>query len=153
VKEFPQDKGPAPANGSTGLNIRNHLSKMRGLENAAGFGLLLINAIQHQCSLGLPTNVARDRLFLEVWRSGGRDSFTTDLYKLFRPGDIVVNACTKGGGRKPADQLRVLVQDAIRSVLPDETVLRRTHPSSWHFPVKFAHEWTDSGSLGELSTA
>lgn len=141
IREFRHQ--PAPAMGSTGTSIATRLSNIRGLDDASGFGLVLLNAIQHQCSLGLPTTVARGHVFLEMWQSGGSESFTKRLDTLFRPGDIVVNACTKGGKRKPAEQLRVLVQSAIESTLRGKgaVILRRTHPSSWHSSVNHGHEW------------
>jgi hypothetical protein len=140
IHEF-RDDGPGPAKGPTGTSIATRISKMCGLENASEFGLLLVNAIQYQCSLGLPTTVARDDVFLEMWRNGGSESFSQRLTALHRSSDIVINACTKGGMRKRADQLRVLVQNEIKRALGESPVLRRTHPFSWRSPINFAHEW------------
>lgn len=144
TSEFKGD--PAPAKGSTGISIATRLTSVRGLglDSVGSFGLLLLNAVQYQCSLGLPTSVARDNVFLEMWRMGGRNDFTARLKELFLPGDIVVNSCTKGNARKSTDQLRVHVQRAIESAELGALALRRTHPSSWRSKLNRDYEWPNA---------
>lgn len=139
IREYVGD--PGPAKGSTGISIANRLQRAIGREFPEEFGLLLINAIQFQCSLGLPTIVKRDEVFIEMWKKGGRDDFIKRLRSLFLPGDVIVNACTRGSVHRPADQLRTHVQQAIEASLPGQKVLRRTHPSSWHSRANLKYEW------------
>jgi hypothetical protein len=142
IREFIGD--PAPAKGPTGFSIATRLRSVPGLESVDSFGLLLMNAIQYQCSLGLPTTVARDDVFLEMWRLGGSENFIKRLKELFQPGDIVVNSCTMGKARQPTDQLRIQVQRAIESALPGAPVLRRTHPAAWHSKAHLEYEWPNA---------
>ena len=61
VDEFIGNIGPAK--GFTGDMIRNFLHEVINLQDVDGFGLVLINAIQHQCSLGTSTSAHRDKIF------------------------------------------------------------------------------------------
>lgn len=122
-----------PANGTTGTNIQNHLRHF-----AADFtlnrhhSLLLINAVQHQCSAGVATSVHRDVLFRACWKNGGDVDFQTRLKAAFAPGDIVVNACTIGGDRT-TESLKVLVERQIRAALEQPSDFWTNHPSSWRW--------------------
>lgn len=55
ILESPHDKEfkgtPGPAKGATGVQIRRHLAGLLQIDSRS-FGLLLMNAVQHQCSLG-----------------------------------------------------------------------------------------------------
>src|SRR5450830_340915 len=139
VSEFKGE--PAPANGTTGTSIARYLRMVPGLELTDGFGLILINAVQQQCSLGKPPERFRDKIFREVWAGGGQVYFAARLKRLFRPDDIVVNCCTKGSSSKTEIQLRVLVQHTIASTLLHVSVLHRNHPSFWHVPANRERDW------------
>lgn len=142
ISEFKEE--PAPAKGPTGINIALYLRRVQGLESINGFGLILINAVQYQCSLGFPTKKFRDVVFLDVWESGGRRDFSERLHGLYQPGDKVVNCCTKGSSPNPERQLRVLVQRTIENTLSGVPVLQRNHPSAWHFPANRARDWSSN---------
>jgi hypothetical protein len=139
VEEFIGE--PGPAKGATGEMIRQYLPTVLGLPNIQDHGLLLVNAIQHQCSLGTNTKVYRDRIFRAVWANGGESDFCDRIVSLFRPADVLVNCCTKGNDFEVFSPLRNLVEAAIQASIPNVVSLRRTHPASW-FDAKWRNrEW------------
>lgn len=93
---------PSPALGKTGLNLQNNLiEKIRDfVNNNSGkipngkYKVILSNAIQYQASLGYDTEIFRDRCWLMMWLSGGRDNFIERIKK-YKP-DVIINACTEG---------------------------------------------------------
>lgn len=129
VDEFSGELGPA--NGATGEMIRLHLEESLGFHRMADYGLVLVNAIQHQCSLGANTVVYRDRIFRAVWSNGGEQDFRNRMVALFRPGDVLVNCCTKGNDFEIHPPLRNLVEMALRAALPNVESVRRMHPAAW----------------------
>jgi hypothetical protein len=135
IEEF--SNSPGPAKGQTGKLIRKHFLRVKGLSEYESYGLILMNAVQNQCSLGSPTDCYRDNVFFNAWQNGAKDYFIRRLNALFRTGDVAVNCCTKG--KKKKNELRRLVQQAI----PDDKneVLRRTHPSSWYSEQNRNSEW------------
>lgn len=136
------DASPGPAKGSTGRNIVRYLRQVPGLQDKGDLGLLLVNAVQFQCSLGRPTSEVRDAVFYETWASGGRADFESRLGTLYRDGDCVANCCTRGNSRNAADHLRTQVHRALTARLPVGTgLLRRNHPSFWHSPANRSREW------------
>jgi hypothetical protein len=132
---------PGPAKGTTGRNIATHICNVPGLEHFHEHGLILMNAVQYQCSLGFGTERFRDRVFTNMWRAGGRENFVSRLIGLHRPTDTLVNCCTKGKCSSASSELRVLVQLAIQEACPTTSVLRRNHPSFWHFTANREREW------------
>ncbi len=132
---------PGPAKGATGEMIRKHLVSSLGLPGVRDHGLLLVNAIQHQCSLGANTLVYRDRIFRAVWANGGESDFCNRMVSLFRPGDVLVNCCTKGNDFEVYSPLRNLVESVLRDALPEVESLRRTHPASWRDANWIGKQW------------
>jgi len=132
---------PGPAKGFTGDMIRNHLPEALHGWNLDGLGLILINAIQHQCSLGTDTSLYRDLIFRAMWAGGGREDFCSRLQSVVRPGDILMNCCTKGNDFETNDPLRSLVEASIRDTLPLVTSVRRMHPASWRNVSFRGVEW------------
>jgi len=132
---------PGPAKGFTGDMIRTHLPEALRDINHDGFGLILINAIQHQCSLGTDTSQHRDVIFRAVWTEGGRENFCSRLLSVVRPGDIVMNCCTKGNDFETNEPLRSLVEASIRDMLPSTASVRRMHPASWRNASFRGVEW------------
>ncbi len=131
VAEF--SKVPCPANGKTGKNIRKWMCDVKGLSSyKENYGLVIINAIQYQCSLGVTPGCFRDDVFETVWKDFGETDFVTRLKTVYRDGDVILNCCTKGKGNNKNGELRRMVQQAIRSAEIDTVLLRRTHPASWH---------------------
>jgi hypothetical protein len=140
------DADPEPAKGGTGRNIVRYFRHIPGLDDKGDFGLLLVNAVQFQCSLGKSTSLCRDAVFSDVWESGGEAFFASRIRELYRDGDVVVNCCTRGKTSNPTKQLRTLVQRALVAQLQDRTtVLRLNHPSFWHFPANRSREWSYAG--------
>lgn len=90
--------------------------------------LILVNAIQYQCSLGVPTRRYRDKVFRSLWENGGADDFERRLQQLYRPGDMLFNCCTGSGPRKG---LRQLVTAVIRSSLGSVPLYSGPHPFGW----------------------
>lgn len=129
VDEFLGDLGPAK--GASGELIRQHLATSLGIVDIERYGLVLVNAIQHQCSLGSNTVVYRDRIFRAVWRQGGECDFKNRIAEVCEPHDVLVNCCTKGNDFEIHDPLRNLVEKALREALPNVVGMRRMHPASW----------------------
>lgn len=98
---------PAPALGRTGSNLDNKFvckinefiknnTKRVEIKNGV-YNIILMNAVQYQCSMGLvPLNTTvRNALFLQMWFNGKvRKNFTKRLNK-YAP-DVVINCCTNG---------------------------------------------------------
>lgn len=136
------EASPGPAKGTTGRNIVRYLRQVPGLKDKGDFGLLLVNAVQFQCSLGRPTSEVRDAVFFETWISGGKADFESRLGALYRNGDCIANCCTRANSRNAAAHLRTAVHRALTDRLPAATaVLRRNHPSFWHSPANRSREW------------
>ena len=136
---------PGPAKGFTGEMIRLHLQKALPLDGISGYGLIVVNAIQYQCSLGVSTDLFRDRVFRAAWNFGGRESLGARVERLYRHGDILVNCCTKGKDYEVNMPLRLLVEGELRRVLPGVRSIRRLHPSSWRKPMLVSVEWSTVG--------
>lgn len=126
IDEFIGDWGPAK--GKTGVQIRKHIASI-----VAGLGgqlseLILVNAIQYQCSLGVATRHYRDTVFRTLWANGGASDFERRLTQVYRPGDMLFNCCT---GSDPRKGLRQLVTAAIRNSLGAVPLHSGPHPFSW----------------------
>lgn len=101
--EFNKSKysiAPAPALGMTGDNldkyfidnIKQHIPKGK-------YHVILVNAIQYQCSLGENTDKFRDRIWLKLWLCRGFDKNFINRLEKYR-GDIIVNLCTIGSHKR-----------------------------------------------------
>lgn len=128
IEEYIKPLGPAKS--TTGNNIRELFEEVCGANISIGsFDLVLMNAIQYQCSLGFPTKHFRDKVFIKTWECFGKTEFKYRLNKLVSVDDIVVNCCTAGNGKI---KLRTLVKDAISEMqLRSEIILEFEHPSNW----------------------
>jgi hypothetical protein len=135
---------PGPAKGFTGDMIRNFLHEALSQQNVGGFGLVLVNAIQHQCSLGISTSEHRDKIFRAVWTQGGHENFVTRLRSVLRSSDIVMNCCTKGNDFELNTPLRSLVEASMRLHFPAVQTIRRMHPASWRTKSWRGLTWRDS---------
>ena len=130
-----------PAKGDTGKYLRLHLTAAIDCIARQDMGLILVNSIQYQCSLGESTKLYRDKIFHAVWGNGGREEFMGRLRSTFEPGDSLMNCCTKGDNFRVHSSLRHLVEKAIRETLTDVKSIRRMHPSSWWRPIRRTEEW------------
>lgn len=148
--EFQDGQAIGPAVGSTGRNIAEHLWDMPEFKPlAAETGVILMNAIQYQCSLGEPTWKCRDDVFRKLWSDRGYSvDFKTRLRKIIRAGDVVANCCTKGKKRK---YLREMVHESIVEVLDERKnvpLYGRAHPCSWWSPrVRQASPWYSRSAI------
>lgn len=134
-----------PAKGNTGRRIAEHALSVRGLEGRDNASLVLMNAIQHQCSLGKKSSLFRDDVFLAAWDEFGRSDFVARLKAAYQANDLVVCACTKGGNSNGGRSLRPMVYAAIVDALPKGAqILRRTHPCSWFSQKNRDYEWEAS---------
>lgn len=140
VDEFKGD--PGPAKGLTGEMIRKHLPEVIDLSGVEGMGLVLLNAVQYQCSLGSNTVVYRDRIFRAAWSQGARENFQARFKAVFKPRDMVMNCCTKGNDFEIHTPLRSLVELALRQAMPHIKTIRRMHPSSWWDQARRGREWS-----------
>jgi len=134
IDEFSKDTNAidvavGPANGVTGRNIRKYLKDvLTPLFHDKDYGLILMNAIQYQCSLGeKPFSVSqRDSIFRHFWEINGGSNFKTRLNQIILPNDVIFNCCTKGKGKQ---ELRGLVQEALTKL--NNSKIKGFHPASW----------------------
>lgn len=86
-----------PANGTTGYNLLRQLAlllkKIPVNISDGNYPVLIINAIQLQCSRGVDTLIHRTRDFIHYWPS--YQSSLIDRLSVLAP-LLVINACTKG---------------------------------------------------------
>ena len=129
-----------PAKGKTGVYLSMYAGYVLG-DVASDTSIVLVNAVQYQCSLGKPTREYRDVVFRAVWSNGGREDFIERLLIAYRPGDFIICSCTKGGGKNSNEYLRNMVYKAIREVLPRATVSGRTHPCAWNTRRNREYQW------------
>lgn len=64
----------------------------------------LLNASPYECSRGSTPSKYRDSVFRAAWAAGGSALVQGQLLHSYRPGDLVVNACTKGRLGKPSHE-------------------------------------------------
>jgi hypothetical protein len=147
LDEYRDPDNPWPANGKTGRQVRAQAGELAAsLSMDDGVGLVLLNAINFQCSLGAPTKCFRDQVFIAAWEDStiGEDHFKSRLRKWYRPeqGDVIVNACTKGCNKDNSRQLRLMVEEAIATVEPDTgRRARRCHPFGWFRSRAVSKDW------------
>ena len=129
VEEYEGPNSPCPANGATGRNIRKHILRVKGLADFSEYGLIILNAVQYQCSMGVnPPGTKKDKVFYEAWENGGgKADFTERLEYAYKDEDQVVVCCTKG--KLQGIELRRLVASGLTRCR--SSFLGRTHPSSW----------------------
>ena len=146
--EFDENGNPiGPANGTTGRNIREHISKI--FPNFSNYHLILMNAIPFQCSLGFPLSKKekenlkrRDEVFGAVWGNFGKIFFKARLKKLLDElqnkgkNVVVVNACTIATDKKEnREDLHCMVCRGIQYVMVKNkfSFYHTVHPSSGHW--------------------
>lgn len=148
VNEFigaPENWGPV--RGNSGSGIQNHLMtilRSSAVQERAKNcqGLVLMNAVQHQCSEGVvPLDpVRRDCNFIDLWETNrGRENFQQRLAAIYRPGDLIILACTAGSKRprKNKPSLRGLVRDALGQMeCPVVIDVACCHPCRWNNPAQ-----------------
>lgn len=139
VSEFEGEK-PMPATGTTGDNVllafttllNNHFPAP---DKEVTYSVVLVNAIQHQTSLGAKPTFFRDSVFREMWDAGANEVFTTRIRELVRSGDAVINACTCGKTKvsqfKLRESVQLAVDEALSPIKSEVTFLRTEHPSVW----------------------
>lgn len=141
-KEF--EKEPAPAKGNTGLLLAKHLRQVVCSVSIGNPAVILMNAVQYQCSLGCAPVKYRDEVFTAAWNNGARQDFIRRLGSLYQPDDYVLCCCTKGSHPRHYGELRQKVVAAIVESVPPGRVLRRTHPSSWYRKTNRSYEWASA---------
>lgn len=109
IDEFNSTYGTAPAWGNTGNRLNTQFIKCLNrniqcikskiaLANDIKISVYIVNAIQYQCSLGLPlrhNNKFRDTIFEQLWNTSP-NNFLDDLVErldIINP-DLIINACT-----------------------------------------------------------
>lgn len=138
--EFTDEVGPAK--GKTGHYIRQYLADVLDCTSHHNSGLILLNAIQNQCSLGIATDQYRDQVFRVAWTNGGENDFKQRLKATYTNGDVLLNCCTKGNDFRDHTPLRDLVERAIRTALPNVVSVRRLHPTNWWKVDRRKQEWS-----------
>jgi len=134
VSEF-KEETPKPVagcgSGNAGKAVRELFHKVVNAQyyypKDGEYLFFIVNAIQYQCSLGKKPKQCRNKVFIECWEEFGEESFKERLAKLYRSGDIIINACTSGAKHK---KLREMVQNSIDG-LGIDTTLKLEHPANW----------------------
>ncbi|WP_422767520.1 hypothetical protein ACOX9X_07095 [Photobacterium leiognathi subsp. mandapamensis] len=119
---------PLPARKMTGNMIRRLFPQFILDNLESEYEVLLMNAIQYQCSLGVDTAAFRDDVFRDAWSDFGKSDFEKRLKYYYKDCDLIVNSCTKGA-KKP--YLRELVESSIFNALNKSSDYKISHPSSW----------------------
>lgn len=141
--KFNRIRAIGPAFGHTGENINKYFAyvlniallkqTMRTPEKYGIYDLVLINAIQYQCSLGESTSIYRDDMFLHLWiEKKCNEDFLNRINTLLLKysGDkIVINCCTQG-----KHKLQNLVENEIDNCASIKHHYMCAHPSSWFIP-------------------
>lgn len=152
--EFDNNQAIGPAIGTTGDNIEKYLPEVLfnylpsiKVDNKIYYApedqisndtykVLLINAIQYQCSLGEDTKLYRDKIFSEMWKQANVNQDFIKRLESHKP-KVVINCCTKGDFKdtEKDKHLRELVQNEINKYCKGKNILklRAAHPSSLHF--------------------
>lgn len=137
-----QQSPPKPALGPTGKNIVKYFSDIKTeITNFEATHLLLMNAIQFQCSLGdstktlflnKPKTLRLTKVFDTFWDNGGKQDFEKRLGNILKisPNSVILNACTLGerGLRK------IKINDSIQNIktsFPHVSTYVIGHPYSW----------------------
>ena len=136
--EFDLPKEPGPAKGKTGKNIRQYSSQIEALRDFTQYPVLLMNAIQYQCSLGFSTRKFRDKVFLKLWSEGGKENFMARLNSYCDSNAVIVNCCTKGN---QSQELRSRVHNAIEELQLNATIIKRGHPVTWSIKNRRNKPW------------
>lgn len=153
-------KAIGPAFGITGNNINKFLPDvlMSAINrnvltlNKGTYDIVLLNAVQKQCSLGEETKKYRDAMFLKYWEKDKiRDSFRNRLnnvlLKTSKQNDIVINCCTQGNHninnkfiKKLGLNLKVAKDSSLKDLVSTEmhsvisTFYLCEHPACWNIP-------------------
>ena len=108
IDEFNKKKfsvSPAPALGRTGCNLDGYFCELietcfnKDIVEDGKYHVILSNAIQYQCSLGVDTEVFRDRVWLKLWISRNFKYEFIKRLQIYEP-DIIINLCTEGSHKK-----------------------------------------------------
>lgn len=107
------------------------------------YPIVLMNAVQYQCSLGFKPKVFRNEVFLQCWDSFGEQDFESRLLSAYRNNDVVINCCTAAGPKRR--RLREVVEASVCAVVGGST-LKIEHPSNWmreHNAAKIQNRFTN----------
>ena len=117
-----------PAKGNTGKNLLKYFAARCPSLPASMYKVLLVNVIQYQCSLGVPTKNNRTDIFLSMWEKTPIKNSLTRRLKKCSPA-VIINCCTKGGD----SNLRVMIQNEINEIQYENIPLfyHASHPSFW----------------------
>ena len=126
----------APALGQTGRNLQNKFKEIfkedLAIQKEQIYRILLMNAIQYQCSNGESLEKYRnrtDKVWKWFWNNGGKDSFS-DRISSYNP-SIVINACTGNIGKQ--ESIKYILQECINNNCYNSKLYKAPHPSSCWF--------------------
>lgn len=135
--EYKNGKPIAPAQGTTGYNIRKQIcEKLNRSESINGFkegnyNLMICNPVQFQCSLfdfyklslsgSSPVKGIRDKVFKEIYKFEEK----CFIYRLnsYSP-KLVINASTS--------EVKPIVQKTLKENFKNILILEEFHPSNWN---------------------
>lgn len=117
---------PAPALGMTGNMLERYFTEL--ISDYVGdekYHVILGNAVQYQCSLGVDTKIYRDRIWLNTWLCSEARTLFKQRLATYQP-DIVINLCTQGSHTKdplaPPGTKSVINPKYIQSVCAEQAI-------------------------------
>ena len=127
-----------PAKGTTGRLFDNEFTRMFSTSMlnshflSGNYDVILLNAVQFQCSLGQPLNnnnnkQVRDRNWLNIFNNHGGAIDIVNRLKALNPA-LIINLCTKG-----FSNLQLILDRQLRANFSCPYTYG-THPSTWNFP-------------------
>ena len=138
IEEFTRDDGPAPANGKTGKFLRSFWKQIFG-SKYSDWIIVLVNAVQFQCSLGHSPidGKIRDAVFRRLMvQDAFKDHLRARVSKIASNEDVIFNACTKGKGRIYAGSKKLNNKECVGLSMTGFNVIDIYHPCSWMYHWK-----------------
>lgn len=126
--EFDKDKAIGPAMGNTGANLLGWLPQLLHVNNDIDkdtYKVVLVNAVQYQCSLGTYTKRYREDIFSEMWEKAIVSQDFIKRLQSHHP-SVVINACTSNGSKIRKENVQVAINSCKININ-----LQSSHPSSW----------------------
>jgi len=142
ISEFDLQGNPlGPAHGTTGRLFDNNFAKlinkslvMRSLKNKT-YDVIIMNAVQYQCSLGKPLKISKNKLNRDknwILCFFGKGNDLIQRIKAIKP-DVVINLCTKG-----FMNLQLILNCFLLDNLPYNIYYTYgSHPSTWNFSYSY----------------
>lgn len=141
-EEFRDQHNILPALGTTGRNLQRQFEKIFDEDLAIDldqeYSVILVNAIQYQCSNGDGMKDHRERtneVWTYFWKNAGEESFIQRVTS-YHP-EIIINGCT--GKIEQEGNIKFLLQGVIDKNFKQSLRYSSPHPSSLWFKSGYVH--------------